>query len=148
MATPRRAAFWVRVDIEANARGGFNYVVITSTGYRATMERCGRDCCSDGYMSACARPLNEKHIHSSGVGSGSVDSWLKHSKRACHGWHDERVREFAKAVERTHGSHKPFTPQRACSGGHTSVTFRPECVAESLDITVEALVSELAKAAS
>ncbi len=138
--------FEVQVEIVANPAGRFDYVITTSTGYRATMERCDRDCCVDGHMPACARPLNWEHMHSSGAGSGSVDLWLKHSAKVCHGWHDERVAAFVASVRRTHGSWRPFTAARACT--QVSTAGRPAVLAKLLGWTVEDVEDELAKAAA
>ncbi len=141
------AKFWVRVDVEIGAGGRFNYVVITSTGYRATMERCGRDCCVDGHMPACSRPVNSEHMHSSGVGSGSVDLWLKHSTKTCHGWHDERVAAFAASVRRTHGSWRPFT-LAAATRKPAQPRWPIEKLADALEMDVDALRTELARVAA
>lgn len=139
--------FWVRVDVEIGTGGRFNYVVIASTGFRAIMERCDRDACADGYMSACARPVNSEHMHSSGPGSGSVDLWLKHSAKFCHGWHDERVAAFAASVRRSHGSWRPFTLAEAVRKSATP-RWPIEKLADALEMDVTELRAELAKAAA
>ena len=136
----------VKIEVVGpNARGCFDCVV-TSGRYRATMERCYRDGCADGSIKPCEREVNTEHMHSSGVGSGSVDKWLAHSATHCHGWHDARVAAFAAKVAKTYGSHKPLTPARACS--RVSLTGRPATLAALLDWTLEDVLDELAKAAA
>ena len=133
------------ISVEPGTGGRFNYTVTTASGYRAVMERCDRDGCAQGWMPSCARPLNDKHMHSSGVGSGSVDLWLTHAGKFCHGWHDARVEAFAATVRRSYGSHKPFTLAVA-TRKPTAPSWTRERIAEELGITVEEYRAELAKA--
>ena len=139
----------VKVNIEVvgpNARGCFDYV-ITSGRYRATMERCYRDGCADGSIKPCEREVNDKHMHSSGVGSGSVDKWLAHSATHCHGWHDARVEAFAAKVAKTYGSHKPLTPASATRKSPMP-KWPLDKLADELGWSVEDLRDELEKAAA
>ena len=135
----------VQVEVVANSAGRFDYVITTSTGYRATMERCDRDACADGHLAACVRPLNEKHMHSTGSGSGSVDNWLKHSAKFCHGWHDGRIENFCRALRATRKPWRPFTAAEAIRrvpGGRWSM----DRIAAELGWTAEDVKAEFAKA--
>ena len=133
----------VSTAVEPGTGGRFNYVVTTSTGYRAVLERCDRDGCADGSYTECRRMLNERGQHTTG-GKNSVDAWLRHIKTRCHGWHDGRVEDFAKAVLNTYGHRNaPSLPTR---GRHAPMPV--ERVADALGLTVEQYQAELAKAAA
>ncbi len=136
----------VFISVQPSVGGRFDYVVFTPTGYRAVMERCDFDgCAPGGWMQPCSRPLNDKHMHSTGTGSGSVDKWLKHSAKHCHGWHDARVAAFAASVRRSYGSYCPFTVAEALKRS-ASPRWAPERIANELGITVDEYQNELVKA--
>lgn len=139
----------VQVRLEGpDGRGSFHYVVTTASGYRASMEACLRDLCADGTLTPCERDLNDKHMHASGDGSGSVGKWLKHSASTCHGWHNARVAAFAAKVAKTYGSYRrpslALLRGRANGGGPTL----KDLVLDQLGMDLDEFRAELAKAAA
>lgn len=74
------------------------FEVTTSTSYRATLPACLRDDCAQGETVSCTRKLNDRHQHS----GMSVNAWLTHCRRHCHGWHLSRAEKLRDAVARTY----------------------------------------------
>jgi len=66
------------------------YIVTSSTGFRAEVKACYRDTCLNGELEACACKGQKAH--------GSVNKWLAHSRNRCHEWHTEKIIEFAQMV--------------------------------------------------
>lgn len=80
------------------------FVITTSTGYRATLRACMSDRCTGGagdvVLLRCVKPLDGRGQHS----GQSVDAWCKHVQTHCHGPHIEHARAFAAEVGATYGS--------------------------------------------
>lgn len=78
------------------------FVITTSTGYRATLPACMSDRCvgaaGDVVMLRCVKPLDGRGQHS----GQSVDAWCEHSRTYCHGPHIEHAEAFAAEVAATY----------------------------------------------
>ena len=131
----------VQLSIERNRAGRFDYVITTASGYRAVIERCDRDDCAAGRLPECRRQLDYRKQHETG-GRNSVDAWLRHAARYCHGWHDGRIENFIVAVRRTYGSYKPLRLARL-----VALPRMPDvAVANMLGITIHEYRTQLARA--
>lgn len=136
----------ITVTVERNAAGRNDYIVTTSSGYRAVIEQCDRDECREGSLKECRTLLDDREQHKVGS-STSVVAWLKHTAKHCHGWHDGRIDAFVDSLRKTYGRKLPRAitllkarPQRG--------PMTDDQVAEELGITVDEYRAELAKAAS
>jgi hypothetical protein len=80
------------------------FVITTSTGYRATLSACMSDRCTGGAGDVvplrCVRERDDRGQHS----GQSIDAWCKHVQTHCHGPHIEHAEAFAAKVAATYGS--------------------------------------------
>jgi hypothetical protein len=77
------------------------FVITTSTGYRATLPACFRDACrGDNPLIRCTRERGDNGQHA----GQSVDAWCKHVQTHCHWPHIEHAEAFAAKVGTTYGS--------------------------------------------
>lgn len=77
------------------------FVITTSTGYRATLRACMSDrCAGPGAATRCVKPLDSRGQHA----GQSVAAWCAHVQTHCHGPHIEHARAFAGEVGATYGS--------------------------------------------
>lgn len=91
-ATVEVRAEYVVVD---GAQRASRFIVTGATGYRAVLPACLRDDCTAGKLEACRKP--DRHIQ-------TVNTWLKHLKTHCHGWHETNIERFALDVLATYGA--------------------------------------------
>lgn len=89
------------------------YIVTTSTGYRAQFKACSQDRCLSGGLVACSCAGRRAH--------GTAGSWREHSRSHCHDWHDPRVIEFAREVLKTYNP----PSKRLAGGGATRGCYLP-----------------------
>jgi hypothetical protein len=80
------------------------FVITTSTGYRATLPACMSDRCTgrngDVTPLRCIKPLDDRGQHP----GQSVDAWCEHIQTYCHGPHIEHAEAFATKVSNTYDS--------------------------------------------
>jgi hypothetical protein len=77
------------------------FVITTSTGYRATLPACMWSLCTgDVPLIRCTRELDDRGQHP----GQSVDAWCRHVQTHCHGTHIEHAEVFAAKVGATYGS--------------------------------------------
>lgn len=93
------------------------FVIRTSTGYRAVLPACMSDRCTGGpadvVLLRCVKPLDGRGQHV----RQSVDAWCEHVRTHCHGPHIEHAEIFAAEVAATYGSaDKPETSQTSLTG--------------------------------
>lgn len=69
------------------------YLVTSSTGFRATFHACARDLCLSSELEPC--PCRGERD------SGSMRKWLDHSRNHCHEWHDGKIIGFVDTIIRS-----------------------------------------------
>lgn len=144
MSTPRRKTVAPPVTVEEirHASGRVLRYIVICGSYRAELHACLRDECANGDMMECTVSLTGNHQHQIDGRNASVDTWLKHIRTHCHGYHNGRVQRFAQDLAKTYGSYRyaPYVSRRVV------ITYRPQFVANALGITEDELAAEMAKA--
>ncbi|MFD6638358.1 hypothetical protein ACFWDN_21355 [Micromonospora chalcea] len=99
---------------------GGTFVVVGSSGYRATLPTCRRDDCEAGRVRPCATPTGARGQHAVN-GKTSVAAWLDHSREFCHAWHWPSVERFAGDVLKTYGAKPTRQPAVGVARGAIGV---------------------------
>lgn len=121
-----------------------------SRRFVADLPACLRDECADrdaaGALKVCLIKLDTRQQHKVN-GRSSVDAWLRHTRTHCHGWHRDKVSEFAASVAETYGSYRRprLVPARCWIPRPMA---QPSIIAELLGWTIEDVRAEIARASA